>query len=262
MSQSNHWTTHLTQFSDPSLLSLTLQTFDRSFRAYHPDLKLWLRYHWHYSVYICMVYIGVIKVLHNYMRRRHQQPYTLRLPLFLWNLFLALFSLSTCIQCIPELIDIVVNRGFIASYCDSSYEKDIRVVFFYWMFVMSKVWELGDTVFIILRKQPLMPLHWLHHCLTLCYSWFIYADVPSTSRWMVCMNATVHTVMYGYYALKAVRLPVHQSIAKTITTLQIVQMFIGFYINITALVFKLTDLSPQCEVTLPVITTGAAMYTL
>lgn len=39
------------------------------------------------------------------------------------------------------------------------------------MFVLSKVPELGDTLFIVLRKQPLIFLHWYHHATVLVYSW-------------------------------------------------------------------------------------------
>lgn len=39
------------------------------------------------------------------------------------------------------------------------------------MFVFSKVPELGDTVFIILRKRPLIFLHWYHHVTVLLYTW-------------------------------------------------------------------------------------------
>lgn len=39
------------------------------------------------------------------------------------------------------------------------------------MFVLSKVPELGDTIFIVLRKQPLIFLHWYHHATVLVYSW-------------------------------------------------------------------------------------------
>jgi elongation of very long chain fatty acids protein 6 len=47
--------------------------------------------------------------------------------------------------------------------------------------------ELGDTAFIVLRKQKLINLHWIHHVLTLCYCFFVFADQPGTARWMVCI---------------------------------------------------------------------------
>ena len=39
-------------------------------------------------------------------------------------------------------------------------EKDRVSGFWTFMFVLSKVPELGDTIFIVLRKQPLIFLHW------------------------------------------------------------------------------------------------------
>ena len=39
-------------------------------------------------------------------------------------------------------------------------EKDRVAGYWTFMFVMSKVPELGDTIFIVLRKQPLIFLHW------------------------------------------------------------------------------------------------------
>ena len=42
------------------------------------------------------------------------------------------------------------------------------------MFVLSKVPELGDTIFIVLRKQPLIFLHWYHHATVLVYSWSVF----------------------------------------------------------------------------------------
>ena len=42
-------------------------------------------------------------------------------------------------------------------------------MYWYTVFVLSKAVELLDTAFIVLRKQRLITLHWVHHVLTLCY---------------------------------------------------------------------------------------------
>ena len=36
----------------------------------------------------------------------------------------------------------------------------MSLVFYEWLGTLSKVVELGDTAFVILRKQPLLFLHW------------------------------------------------------------------------------------------------------
>jgi len=51
-----------------------------------------------------------------------------------------------------------------------------------WAFCFSKLPELIDTVFIVLRKQPLIFLHWYHHASVLIYCWFSYQDYSSTGR--------------------------------------------------------------------------------
>ena len=39
-----------------------------------------------------------------------------------------------------------------------------------WMsfFTVSKIFELGDTFFVVVRKRPLILLHWYHHVTVLC----------------------------------------------------------------------------------------------
>ncbi len=117
-----------------------------------------------------------------------------------------------------------------------------------------------DTVFIVLRKQKLITLHWVHHVLTLNYSWYVFADVPATARWMVTMNFFIHSLMYSYYALRAMRVSIPRSVNMTITTLQIAQMFAGLYINYRALQLKL--LGMPCDISIPVAMTGFTLYGL
>jgi len=62
--------------------------------------------------------------------------------------------------------------------------------------------ELGDTVFIVLRKQPLIFLHYYHHVTVLCYIWLTADAINSTCVWFGVMNYGIHSLMYSYYALK------------------------------------------------------------
>ena len=50
------------------------------------------------------------------------------------------------------------------------------------LFALSKVAELGDTIFIVLRKQNLIFLHWYHHILTLIHCWNSYAEQTGTGK--------------------------------------------------------------------------------
>ena len=61
----------------------------------------------------------------------------------------------------PEFLHVLSEHGIYHSLCIPSFiEKDRVAGYWTFMFVMSKVPELGDTIFIVLRKQPLIFLHW------------------------------------------------------------------------------------------------------
>lgn len=103
------------------------------------------------------------------------------------------------------------------------------------MFALSKVPELGDTVFIILRKQPLIFLHWYHHITVLLYTWYAYKEYTSSARWFVVMNYCVHSLMYTYFALRAMGKRPPKVSAMMVTSLQIIQMIVGSLVNIWSL---------------------------
>ena len=214
---------------------------------------------WHWSFYISIFYMILIPVLKKWMEIRGQR-YNLRTLLVIWNSILAVFSVVGVVRCLPEFYHIFSTKGFTSSFCESDYYMDLRVNIWYLMFVWSKVIELIDTLFIILRNGKLLTLHWVHHCLTLCYSWYVFGDVPATARWMVNMNFIAHSFMYTYYALKALRISIPLVISISITSIQILQMIFGLYINYKVIEFKRSGIA--CDASLSVAVTGLSLYTL
>ncbi|RCN33895.1 GNS1/SUR4 family protein [Ancylostoma caninum] len=80
---------------------------------------------------------------------------------------------------------------------------------FHWTKLLLIVVELGDTLFIVLRKKRLIFLHYYHHAAVLIYALHSAAEHSNPGRTFVFMNYLAHSCMYTYYALATfgVRLP-------------------------------------------------------
>jgi len=216
------------------------------------------QYHWVCNFFIA-AYLLFIFAMSRYMRDRPR--FELRKQLVVWNIFLALFSIGGAIRTSPEMLHLLHDYGFNFCVCFSGRTfLDNRVGGFWnWMFTLSKVPELGDTVFIVLRKQPLIFLHWYHHVTVLLYTWYSYSDYIATARWFVCMNYLVHSIMYSYYALKALRFRVPRFVAMFITTAQLAQMVMGSAVNIWA--YQVKQAGNECHVSYENIKISLIMYT-
>ena len=108
----------------------------------------------------------------------------------------------------------------------------------------------------MLRKQKLIFLHWYHHITVLIYCWYSFSQYTAPARWFVVMNFVVHSIMYTYYAFRAlrcvmscivqsfivinnlIRYRVPKIIAITITSLQLIQMIVGCAVNYLAFSYK------------------------
>lgn len=153
----------------------------------------------------------------------------------------------------------MIFKHFFFLFC-SYIEHDKVCGFWTWLFVLSKLPELGDTIFIVLRKQPLIFLHWYHHITVLMYSWFSYTEYTASARWFVVMNYCVHSLMYTYYALRALKFNPPRFISMVITGLQLTQMIIGCAINIWAYDFVQTAGQGACQISYTNIKLSIAMY--
>lgn len=152
--------------------------------------------------------------------------------LALWNLFLAVFSAYGMVRTVPHMLYNIATKTFEETVCDhpaAAYGSG-AVGLAMQMFIVSKLPELVDTVFIVLRKKPLIFLHWYHHVTVLLYCWNSYVTESAAGLYFGSMNYTVHAVMYFYYFLQAIKAIPKWFPSWIITLMQITQMIIGTFI--------------------------------
>lgn len=198
---------------------------------YVESKKDWMRNSWYLSIVYAFIYITAVFFGQWYMKTRPK--YDLRRALIAWNFVLAIFSFIGSVRIFPEFYHTIANKGFEHSVCNNDYTHGVSGCWA-WLFILSKVPELIDTLFIILRKQELIFLHWYHHATVLIYCWYSCKDFTSSGRWFVFMNFTVHACMYTYYGFRALRFRIPRWVNVAITSGQISQMIIGIFVNLAA----------------------------
>lgn len=180
------------------------------------------------GLYLLLIYIGTAIM-------KDRKPFDLRRALCMWSTGLAVFSGYACIKIFPLLWNLIRLGGFEYSVCDTTYlVGSTSMGIWAFLFPFSKLPELFDTLFIVLRKTKLSFLHYYHHFSVFIYCWYSYAFPISTGVWFGTVNFFVHSVMYSYYAIKASGRYPPRWVAKAITTLQLSQMFFGIFLNYTA----------------------------
>merc|ERR1712106_1029927 len=96
-------------------------------------------------------------------------------------------------------------------------------------------------------RSLLFFLHWYHHVTVLLYSWSAYALPIPASPIFVAMNFCVHSIMYGYYFLMAMRIKPKWFSAIYITIAQIVQMVVGVLVTSFNFYYFFTDTEGTCN---------------
>lgn len=215
----------------------------------------WMQENWTSSFMFCGLYAALVFAGQHFMRERPKL--NLRRPLALWSLSLAIFSIVGAVRTGLYMTHVLTTSGFKQSVCDTSFYSAPLTKFWAYAFVLSKAPELGDTVFIVLRKQRLIFLHWYHHITVLLYSWFSYKDQVAGGGWFMTMNYFVHSLMYTYYAARAAGVRIPRFCAMIITVMQILQMVMG--LSVVILVYRWLN-DAHCPSNMHNITFGSLMY--
>lgn len=192
------------------------------------------------------------------------KPFDLRLSLAAWNAFLCIFSFIGMCRTVPYLASMLLTQNYKDTVCTNPIDSWGSGPTGMWvmLFIFSKVPELIDTVFIVLRKKPLIFLHWYHHVTVLLFCWNAYATLAGSGLYFVAMNYTVHALMYGYYCLQALNCCPKSFPTILITLMQIAQMFVGTGVCISCWYYLLsaTEGSVSCSNDLSNLIAGGLMY--
>ncbi|XP_003255437.1 elongation of very long chain fatty acids protein 3 [Nomascus leucogenys] len=200
------------------------------------DMRPFFEEYWATSFPIALIYLLLIAVGQNYMRER--KGFNLQGPLILWSFCLAIFSILGAVRMWGFMGTVLLTGGLKQTVCFINFMDNSTVKFWSWVFLLSKVIELGDTAFIILRKRPLIFIHWYHHSTVLVYTSFGYKNKLPAGGWFVTMNLGVHAIMYTYYTMKAANVKPPKMLPMLITSLQILQMFVGAIVSILTYIWR------------------------
>ncbi|ETV68496.1 hypothetical protein H257_15499 [Aphanomyces astaci] len=215
----------------------------------------------HLCVALCAAYCFSCYFGKQIMRSR--EAFDMTPVLALWNLSLSTFSACGALRTVPFLLHSIYHHGVYHSVCSdaTAHYGNGPVGLWVSMFIFSKIPELFDTFFVVIRKKPLRFLHWYHHITVLLFCWHAYSVRSSSGLYFVAMNYTVHAVMYMYYFLTAVGY--RPRWAYLVTTLQLSQMVVGVAVCAASVIYLSTSSSSStttCHANRTNLQYGIVMY--
>lgn len=229
--------------------------FEKVLIGRESEFLQWTQENWHLSIYVAIAYVALVFLGSGYMKAR--PPFKLRPLLATWSGILAAFSILGAYRALPDLVYTWQRYSFHHTVCHPGYYYGVTG-FWSVCFVLSKAYELGDTAFIVLRKQPLVFLHWYHHITVMVFVFQSYSEHSAPGRWFFAMNFTVHAFMYSYYTLRALQIQPPKWTSIAITSMQIAQMIIGCLVFVYVYYAKYAGLA--CQSTDFNALSGSLMY--
>ncbi|XP_061587237.1 ELOVL fatty acid elongase 8a [Cololabis saira] len=176
-------------------------------------------------VFLC--YLIIIWVGPKLMAKR--QPVNLKPVLIVYNF--AMVCLSAYMFCEFTASSWLAGYSLLCQPVDySDSPLAIRMAKVCWWFYFSKVIELSDTIFFILRKKDgqLTFLHVYHHA-TMIFNWWAGVKYVAGGQSFLIglINSFVHIIMYLYYGMAALGPGMTKYLwwKRYLTSLQLLQFF-------------------------------------
>uniref|UniRef100_A0A1B0G677 Elongation of very long chain fatty acids protein n=1 Tax=Glossina morsitans morsitans TaxID=37546 RepID=A0A1B0G677_GLOMM len=154
---------------------------------------------------LIVVYILIaVRIGPSLMKNR--APYDLKYTLTVYNIFQMIYNsyLFVVIWNETQAIRSLMNDDCKIKRSD---ESTLQCFGYGWWYIMNKIVDLLDTMFMVLRKKnhQITFLHVYHHSAMIVISWvaFKYMGVTEEHGVVMWLNAAVHVIMYFYYLVAA-----------------------------------------------------------
>ncbi|XP_050303364.1 elongation of very long chain fatty acids protein 7-like isoform X2 [Anthonomus grandis grandis] len=184
------------------------------------------------TVVIVLMYLYIVLWLGPRIMA-NRKPFKLKEVLIVYNAAQVLFSLYMFYEHLAS--GWFWDYSFKCQPVDySANEKAMRMAKLCWIYYVSKLTELADTIFFVMRKKDsqISFLHVYHHSLTPLETWFLTRFIAGGHGTLQnLINNLVHTILYFYYMVAAMG-PEYQKYIwwkKHLTTIQLIQFVIVFF---------------------------------
>ncbi|XP_054724129.1 elongation of very long chain fatty acids protein 7-like [Uloborus diversus] len=162
---------------------------------------------------------------------KNRKPVQLRKLIIVYNFALVLYYIYFVVKGLLFMPKLGVS--FICGKLDSETNPEAAQFYLHgYQLMVVRYIELFDTVFLVMSKKQIDPLHVFHHAIVPVFAYFGFRSEKSAYLSIFMgFNSIVHIIMYTYYAVAALG-PKYQKYIwwkKYLTTLQIFQFFIMMF---------------------------------
>ncbi|KAM7292556.1 elongation of very long chain fatty acids protein AAEL008004 [Ixodes scapularis] len=177
---------------------------------------------------VCLGYLYVVKIAGpRWMASR--KPYNLKWTIMAYNLFQVTANAFFFVQ----YMRFAYIRGNYSVFCQgidySRNENEMALLRVSWWYLFVRIADFMDTFFFVATKKfsHITYLHVVHHFLVVLNGW-LYISYGGGGQFIMilCLNALVHVIMYGYYFLSALGPSIQKYLwwKRYLTRLQIFQL--------------------------------------
>ena len=187
---------------------------------------------------LSLLFLYILIVLAGQQWMKARDAFNVKGILIIYNALLVILSVYMLYEFVSAVVG-TPNFNYFCQGVDSIEEHPnlMRHAIANWLFLISKIVEFLDTLFLIINKKSVSFLHAYHH-ISVCVLWWIVVKwhPGGTTYFGAILNCFVHGAMYSYYLLSALG-PQYKKYLwwkKYLTSLQLLQFFMVFVYLINA----------------------------